>query len=74
MPLKEDDFMSNKAMEKENRVWDLSSKVFNSRKTILCYPASSVVSGKQMCTLLVLSGAVWIATASPAVHGGMVEV
>lgn len=61
VPLKEDDFMTNKATEKENRIWDLSSKVFNYKKTILCYPASSVLSGKQMCTLLVLSGTVWMA-------------
>lgn len=66
--------MSNKATEKENRVWDLSCEVFNSKKTILCYPASSVLSGKQMCTLLVLSGSVGIATASPAAHSAMLGV
>lgn len=51
---------------KKTRIWDLSCKVFNSKNTLLCYPASRVLPGKQKYTLLVLSGTVWIATASPA--------
>lgn len=74
VPLKEDDILSDKVKEKENRIWGLSSKVFNSKKNVLCYPTSSVLSGKQMCTSLVLSRRIWTATASPAVHSGMAKV
>lgn len=67
--------MSHKAMEKiqsESGASHLTYLIL--KKTGLCYPTSIILSGKQMCALLVLSSAVWIATASPTVHSRTVNV